>query len=127
MHAKLPKTSLREVLYGLKHAINNEFSMHLIICSWIIMLMISYILCFNSFELAIVIMLLGLITATELINTSLEAVVDLVSPNIHPITKVAKDTASAATAIFSITAFICFLLMIISNLMKVGILWIEMI
>jgi len=36
----------------------------------------------------------------ELINTSLEAIVDLVSPQIHPLAKIAKDTA-AGLVLFS--------------------------
>lgn len=40
-----------------------------------------------------------LILAMELMNTGLEEVVDLVSPEIHPRAKKAKDTASAAVAV----------------------------
>lgn len=120
MHVRLKKTSIREVLYGLFNTFKTEFSMRLIFCCWIFMSAAMYIFNFNYFEIAIIIMLLGLITATELINTSLEAVVDLVSPNIHPVAKVAKDTASAATAIFSTVSFISFSLIIINKLMEVG-------
>ena len=41
-----------------------------------------------------------------MINTSIEAVVDLETMKIHPLAKIAKDTASSATLIFSITAFV---------------------
>lgn len=121
MHVKSKKTSLKEILFGLKNTIKTEFSMRLIFFVWIFMLLTSYIFCFDYFEWAITIMLLGLITATELINTSLEAVVDLISPNIHTLAKIAKDTASAATAIFSTVAFISFVSIIINKLMEVGI------
>lgn len=122
MPAKFSRTSLKEIANGLKHTLLNEFSMHLIISLWIIMLMVSYVFHFNSFELALTVMLLGLITATELINTSLEAVVDLVSPDYHRLAKIAKDTASAATGVFCVVAIICFILIIISNLMGAGLL-----
>lgn len=36
------------------------------------------------------------ILAAELLNTGIEAIVDLASPGIHPLAKIAKDTASAA-------------------------------
>ena len=38
----------------------------------------------------------ALILVTELFNTSIEAVVDMVTEEYHPLAKVAKDTASAA-------------------------------
>ena len=109
-----------EILNGLINTFKTEYSMRLIMWCWVFMIGIMYIFSFNFFEIAVTIMLLGLITATELINTSLEAVVDLVSPNIHPIAKVAKDTASAATAIFSTVSFLSFILIILNKLMEVG-------
>ena len=35
----------------------------------------------------------------ELINTAVEAVVDLASPQLHPLAKVAKDAAAAAVLV----------------------------
>ena len=40
----------------------------------------------------------------ELINTSLEAIVDLVSPEFHPLAKVAKDVAAGAVLIAAVGA-----------------------
>ncbi len=57
-------------------------------------------------EWIIIIILIGLILGIELINTSLEAVVDLCCHEIHPLAKIAKDTASAATFVLSITTLI---------------------
>jgi diacylglycerol kinase len=39
---------------------------------------------------------IALILALEAVNTSIEAVVDLVSPQYHPLAKIAKDTAAGA-------------------------------
>lgn len=44
-----------------------------------------------------------LVLAAELINTAIESVVDLVSPELHPLAKAAKDTA--AGAVFLTAAF----------------------
>lgn len=46
-----------------------------------------------------------LVLTTELLNTAIEATVDLVSPEIHPLAKTAKDTAAGAvllTAVFAV-------------------------
>ncbi|MDT3426555.1 undecaprenol kinase [Paenibacillus forsythiae] len=48
-----------------------------------------------------------LVLAAELINTAIESVVDLVSPEVHPLAKAAKDTAAGAvflTALFAVIA-----------------------
>ncbi len=41
----------------------------------------------------------GLVLALELMNTALEALVDLVSPEPHPLAKVAKDAAAGAVLV----------------------------
>lgn len=66
-----------------------------------ILLKISYI------EWLICFIVIGLVIATELINTAIEALVDLVTSDIHPLAKVAKDTASGAVLVFaSVAVFI---------------------
>jgi len=54
--------------------------------------------------------LLGLtifvVLALECVNTAIEAVVDLVSPNYHPLAGVAKD-AAAGGMVFAVIASLC--------------------
>lgn len=46
----------------------------------------------------------ALVLSLELVNTALEAVVDLVSPEVHPLAKIAKDAAAAAVLLASLGA-----------------------
>ena len=48
--------------------------------------------------------LVGLILGLELVNTAVEAVVDLASEDYHPLAKKAKDTAAGAVLIAAIAA-----------------------
>lgn len=48
----------------------------------------------------------ALVLSLELVNTALEAVVDLVSPARHPLAKAAKDAAAAAVLIASAGALL---------------------
>ena len=48
--------------------------------------------------------------ASELLNTAIEAVCDLVSPEYNPFVKIAKDSGSAATGVLSILWAIMILL-----------------
>ena len=55
-------------------------------------------------EWAILCIALGVILGAELINTAIEAAVDLVTLEYHPLAKIAKDCGSAATFVFSMIA-----------------------
>lgn len=52
---------------------------------------------------------IALVLAAELLNTAIEACVDLCSPHFHHLAKKAKDTAAAAVLVLSITAALVFL------------------
>jgi diacylglycerol kinase len=53
---------------------------------------------------AIIALAIGLVVAAELFNTALEAVVDLASPQDHPLAKRAKDVAAAGVLIAALAA-----------------------
>lgn len=57
-------------------------------------------------EWCICLTLFGLVMALELVNTSVEAVVDLVTEERKPLAKIAKDTAAGAVLIAAIMAAI---------------------
>lgn len=57
-------------------------------------------------EWAILFIALGSILALELLNTAIEAAVDLTTTKIHPLAKIAKDCGSAASFIMAIVAII---------------------
>ena len=55
-------------------------------------------------EWLLIILLFGLVLGTEALNTSLEYLTDLVSPDYHPLAGKAKDAAAAAVLLISLTA-----------------------
>ncbi len=62
------------------------------IFSWVVMPFWS----FSRTEIAILVVLGGLVVILELVNSAVEATVDYISTERHPLAKKAKDTASAA-------------------------------
>jgi diacylglycerol kinase len=60
----------------------------------------------SGIEWAVVVLTVGLVWVSELINTAVEAVVDLASPEHHELARIAKDVASAAVLVAAITAVI---------------------
>lgn len=70
----------------------------------ILAVLLGLILKINPSEWLIIIILVACVLILELINTSLEAITDIVSPEISPKAKIAKDVAAAAVLIASIAS-----------------------
>jgi len=62
------------------------------------------VLRFGPLSWALVALAIALVVTAELLNTALEAVVDLVSPEEHPLAKRAKDIAAAGVLVASLGA-----------------------
>lgn len=60
----------------------------------------------SSVEWCVCLIFFGLVLALELVNTAVEAVVDLVVKERHPLAKTAKDTAAGAVLIAAVMAAI---------------------
>jgi diacylglycerol kinase len=55
-------------------------------------------------EWALLILAIGIVWLSEFINSALEAIVDLASPELHPLARVGKDVGAAAVLIAAATA-----------------------
>lgn len=63
-------------------------------------------------EWALIALAAGLVFTAELLNTGIEAVVDLASPDLHPLAKASKDVAAGAVLIAAFTAVVVGLLVL---------------
>ncbi len=61
---------------------------------------------------AVIILTAALVFTAEFINTSIEAVVDLASPNRHPLAKIGKDVGAAAVLVAALAAILIGLLLL---------------
>ncbi|HVM72778.1 MAG TPA: diacylglycerol kinase family protein, partial [Anaerolineales bacterium] len=61
---------------------------------------------------AVLFLTIALVWISEFINTALEAVVDLASPELHPLAKVGKDVGAAAVLLAAITSVLVGLLIL---------------
>jgi diacylglycerol kinase len=55
----------------------------------------------SAAELAVLALTIAGVIAAEMLNTAVEAVVDLVSPEFHPLAKIAKDVAAGAVLVMA--------------------------
>jgi diacylglycerol kinase len=72
----------------------------------IIATVLGFVLSISSAEWLIVVACFGLVLGGETLNTAIEALVDLVSPEYHVLAGVAKDCAAGAVLLFAIASFI---------------------
>jgi diacylglycerol kinase len=98
--------SFKYAFDGILEALKNEpnFRLHLIVGT--IAVFLAFFLKFSDKEWLILISTISFVLIMELLNTSIEAIVDLVSPQIRHKAKVAKDVSAAAVLIASILAVI---------------------
>ncbi len=90
---------------GLKYAFRYEQNLTVHILVSILVLFLGFFFQISTLEWIILFLLIGLVIGAELINTAIEATIDLVSREIHPLAKIAKDTAASAVMVFALTAF----------------------
>ncbi|MFC7684641.1 diacylglycerol kinase family protein [Ureibacillus sp. GCM10028918] len=61
-------------------------------------------------EWIMILLVISLVIGAEMINTAIESVVNLASPEIHPLAKQAKDVAAGAVLVFAMASVIIGLL-----------------
>jgi diacylglycerol kinase len=61
---------------------------------------------------AVLVLAIGVVVATEAMNTAVERAVDLAQPDHHPLAKVSKDVAASAVLVASVAAAVIGLLII---------------
>ena len=98
--------SIKYSLDGLFYAYRYEQSLWIHGFAVLLAVILGIIFQIKLSEWAIIFIALGIILALELINTAIEAVVDLTTTEIHPLAKVAKDCGSAASFVMSIVSIV---------------------
>ena len=93
-------------LAGLAYAYKNEQSMWIHAIGSLFTIVLGFIYHLSLSEWAIIFIALGVILASELINTAIEAAVDLCTLEIHPLAKIAKDCGSAATFVLTLVSVV---------------------
>lgn len=98
-HSSNHPTFRRSFLFaiqGFRTALQTERNIKVMLCAGAFAIAMGIALRFEPLEWAIVLLCCGVVIAAELLNTAVETVVDLVSPEYHPLAGRAKDIAAGA-------------------------------
>jgi diacylglycerol kinase len=91
---------------GLETAFLKGRNFRIQIAAGIVAIILGTVLRLSSSEWLDLVLVISLVLILELVNTTLEAIVDLVSPEIKEKAKVAKDVAAASVLIASIASVV---------------------
>ena len=96
--------SFNFAIEGLISALKNEKHMKVHILAAIIIVILAIVINASKVEILIISLSVSFVIITELVNTAVEAIIDLVSPERHPLAKLAKDVAAGAVLVAAINA-----------------------
>jgi len=91
---------------GIVDVFKNENNMKIHCTIAIIALLAGLSFNISKIEWLILLITIGIVFCLEIINTAIERLVDLASPQYHPLAKAAKDMAAGAVFVFAIFSVI---------------------
>ena len=89
---------------GLRHAFRTQSSLRAHCGCGVLVGILGGVTGLSSVEWSVLLLAIGLVIGLELVNTSIEALVDRVSPEHSELARVAKDTAAGAVLVGALTA-----------------------
>ncbi len=96
------KNEYRHAVDGIIYAIEKEWNLLLIMIFILIIFGLCLLFPVTIPELLAIVISAGVLMATEMLNTSIEALTDLVTTEENHLAKIAKDTVSGAVFLFII-------------------------
>ena len=115
------KKQLRSFGYawkGIRCCIGKEQNLSFHLIATVVTVIAGFLLEITRIDWMIVILCIGVVIAAELFNSAIEKLVDLVSPERHPIAGQVKDIAAAAVLVCAATAAIIGLIVFIPYLTR---------
>lgn len=91
--------SVNFAINGILYATRTQKHMRYHFCAALLLLVAVLFLRITAIEFTVLAVSVAFVLFAEMMNTAVEAMVDLVSPGFHPLAKVAKDVAAGAVLI----------------------------
>lgn len=113
MQPKNNKIGFAYAIKGIIHTVKAERNMRIHLAVTILVLIYSFLAKVNKHDFIMIIFAVFLVLVTEMINTAIEAAVDICTEEFHPLAKIAKDVAAGAVLLAAINAVIIGLLIVI--------------
>lgn len=96
------KKSFYHAVDGIIYAIEQELNLVLIMAFILLILVLCFLFPVTTPELLAIVISSGMLLGSEMLNTSIEALTDLVTTENNKLAKIAKDTVSSTVLIFTV-------------------------
>jgi len=120
---KLPEKSFyqgfRCAVSGIVNSVKSEANMKFHLLAAAIAIVMGIILRINSSEWLWIFLAIFLVLAAETMNTAIESLSDLVSPEYHPLIKSTKDAAAGAVLLMALFSLVCGLFIFLPKIIAV--------
>ncbi|MBT6321644.1 MAG: diacylglycerol kinase family protein, partial [Anaerolineae bacterium] len=113
--SKFIKSRLRSFSYafqGWYYVLRNEQNAWVHAVITVLVIFLAFWLDLPTRDWAVILLAIVMVWAAEFFNTAIESIVDLVSPDKHPLAKVGKDVGAAAVLIAALTSVLIGLLIL---------------
>lgn len=104
MELKKVLHSFRYAVDGIIYSVKTQRNMRIHYFVALLVLLLGFIVRLSNLELALLFLAVSLVITLELINTAIEATIDLITEKYHPLAKIAKNVAAGAVLVSSINA-----------------------
>ena len=105
--------SFRYAWEGLKAFFAGQHNAIVHAVATVVVIVLCFVVKLNPTELLVLTVVTGMVWITELLNTSIEKLCDLVSPGFNPKVKFIKDVAAAAVLVSAVMAVVAALIIFI--------------
>lgn len=116
--AKKVVKSFSYALQGICYASKVERNLKIHLSITLLVVILGFLFSLTKIEWLFVLIAIGGVITLELVNTSIERVVDLVTKDDHPLAKQAKDTAAGAVLIYAIIAVIIGIIIFVPKILR---------
>ena len=112
--------SFNYAFQGLVSSVRHQRNMRIHLILGLLVLIVSIFLNLSRLQLVVIFVAVALVFITEMINSAIEAVVDLITDEIDPRAKAAKDLAAGAVLIAAVNALVVAYLVLADRLTHVS-------
>ncbi|CAM4326400.1 diacylglycerol kinase [Paenibacillus phoenicis] len=111
-------SSFRYALEGIATSLRTQRHVRFHCVAAVIVIAAAIALSLPARDVALLLLVIALVISLELVNTAIEAVVDLAAPEWHRLGKIAKDAAAGAVLVAAVFALVIGILIFYEPLMR---------
>lgn len=112
-------SALKNALNGVKYTFKTQRNLKIQLIISIIVIIISFLLKITYTEWAIIALVIFMVFFSELFNTTIEIVVDMITTEYNESAKIAKDIAAGAVTLVSLASVVIGILIFLPKILEI--------